>query len=142
VGEGRAVDLVARILFRVVVVYTLVLGGITLAVIPKGRPWELEELEDSRGFRPSACTIERGERRIHVSPDDACQLLEEGALAHRELSSECSAYCGQPTEVKANWRRSGYWTRAGWAAALFIAPAWLLWAAIRWAIIAPIRGRR
>ncbi len=139
-------DTITKILFRLVVAYSAIFLAACLVFLPD-KPW-------GRGFGQSDSRPR--EKPVHcdeVEPADARRRVDE--VLRRMATEEdpahfrravCLAYYDLVAmdyeRAMSNWRSRTYWAEVGAFVAMFLLPGWLLWAIVRWAILAPLRARR
>lgn len=149
-------DTITKILFRLVLAYTvLAVPTILTAVLVNDPLWDRGYAEPKPGpgamlsLRRAGCDrIEAADARRKADelsnsvPSDSIAAPFDRARTLRR-NRECLAYYEQLAEwhqrATPNWRSSPYWQMIAGALALFVVPAWLLWATVRWAILAPLR---
>ena len=144
-------EAVTKILFRVFVVYSAV-ALVSLIVIlqePFGRG------SDQLASRPrphSGCDLVQPRRAaarataLRHEVDALRDSTIDGKISLRLRRLEpCLSHYEDVAEwyerAVPNWRSVESWKFTSLMASVFIVPAWLLWAIIRWAIIAPLRAR-
>ncbi len=136
---------ITKILFRLVVAYSAIFLAACLVFLPD-KPW-------GRGFDQSDSPPR--EKPVHcdeVEPADARRRV--GEVLKRLATEDDPAHFGQAVclayydlvamdyeRAMSNWRSRTYWAEVGAFVAMFLLPAWLLWAIVRWAILAPLRAR-
>ncbi len=139
-------DTIAKILFRLVVAYSMSFLAVCPVLLPD-KPW-------GRGFDQSDSRPR--EKPVHcdeVEPADARRRVDE--VLERMATEDDRAHVRQAVclayydlvamdyeRTMSNWRSGTYWAEVGAFMAMFLLPAWLLWAIVRWAILAPLRARR
>lgn len=149
-------EIAREILFRLCVVYSVAAAVFVVAVIG-GAPWGREYHPDDRAsptndancrFVPS----KEAARAAHDARETAARLPEKesGGLAAklgmlppgRSQHLKCADYYDRLAEwhsqLLPNFLAASWWQTILGMGLIFIGPAWLLWAIVRWAIIGPL----
>lgn len=156
----------ATIWFRLLVVYTVAAVLAIYAVFPENKPWDrqgreilddkpvlCDEVEPADAAQQAAVDRERltSLSGSAVEPAFTQEFLSQlvgltehspAELKERFTLPTCIEYRERLAEWHAtaprNFAIAEYWSAPSRRAALFLIPAWLLWAAVHWSIFAPL----
>ena len=159
----------ATIWFRVLALYSVFVLCAVFLVFPDEKPWHRhgrEILDEKPVFcdevEPAAAAgrVEQDKRRLaelgggESEPALSQEFLSglmgltertPAALKERLALPGCIEYRERLADwyatAERNWRSAEYWASPTRRAAIFVIPAWLIWAAVYWAIFAPLLRR-